>query len=237
MTGASEAPEPGDPESSPLSAQRVRAAYDTVASDYAAAFADDLELLPLDRAMIDAATTASDARRVAVDLGCGPAPVAARVARSGRAVIGLDGSAGMLGAARRRQPGLSLVQADIRRLPFRRHVVGCVIAYYCIQHVPRLELSVVLGQLAEALRPGGVLLVAAHLGQGVVVFDEFLGHRIEPTGGTLYGREELRSQLSGAGFVIEDVHERGALKHEADTRRIYVLARAGADQAASGTSS
>ena len=37
----------------------------------------------------------------------------------------------------------------------------------------------------ELLAPDGLLLIAAHLGEGEVFVDEFLGYQIDPVGGTL----------------------------------------------------
>ena len=55
--------------------------------------------------------------------------------------------------------------------------------------------------------------------------EEFLGHRIDPVGGALYRREALLGHLDAAGFDVEGEERRGPLPHEADTQRIYLLAR------------
>ena len=208
-----------------FSAAAVRAAYDSAAADYTVAFADDLARLPIDRAMLDAAVARLPDNRLALDLGCGPAPAGAYLGAKGVTAIGADLSARMLTAARNRNPSVAVVQADMRRLPFRPGAVGAVVAYYSIQHLPRADLAGALAEVGRVLASDGVLLVATHLGDGDVFIDEFLGHRIDPVGAALYERAELVGRLHAAGFDIDVERQRGPLPHEADTRRIYLLAR------------
>ncbi len=71
------------------------------------------------------------------------------------------------------------------------------------------------------------MVIAAHLGHGTVTMDEFLGHAIEPMGGTFYGREELEQALEDRAFGVEEARERDPLPHEYPSRRIYLIARRG----------
>ena len=207
-----------------FSVAAVRGAYDAVAAEYAAAFADDLNGLALDRAMLDATVARLPRDGTVVDIGCGPASVAAYLKDKGAPVVGADLSCGMLAVARLRAPSLPLVQADMRHLPFRSGSLGAVVAYYSIQHLPRADLPRVLHEVDRVLGREGLVLVASHLGHGEHYIDEFLGHRIDPVGGSLYRREELLEHLAEAGLELELERERGPLAHEADTQRIYVLA-------------
>ncbi len=211
----------------PFSASTVRAAYDAVAPDYTAAFADDLDRLPVERLMLDTALAArpASAGPVALDLGCGPASVTAYLAANDTQPIGLDLSAGMLAQARARAPGLAFVRADLRRLPFASGRIGLAVAYFAIQHLPRADLPVALAEVRRILVPEGVFLLATHLGAGDVYLDAFLGHHIATMGGALYGREELLAHLRAAGLEVDLERQRGPLPHEADTQRIYLLTR------------
>lgn len=85
----------------------------------------------------------------------------------------------MLSVARRRHR-LPVVQADLRQLPLADTSVALVVAYYVVHHLPRRRLPAALDEIARVLRPDGVLALAVHLGDGEVVTEEFLGHRIEP---------------------------------------------------------
>ena len=212
----------------PFSVAVVRAAYDAVAPDYTAAFADDLAALPVERLMLDTALASrpSAGGPLVLDLGCGPGSVASYLAANDAWPVGLDLSRGMLAEARSRYPGLALVQADLRHLPIPPGRAGLAVAYFALQHLPRSDLPVALAEVRRSLVPGGVLLVATHLGAGEVELDVFLGHRIAPIGGVLYAREELLAIVRAAGFQVDLERQRGPLPHEADTQRIYLLARA-----------
>lgn len=209
----------------PFSAPAIRAAYDTAAADYVKAFGEDLQQLALDRRMIDdAARTTSPG--VFVDLGCGPGVVGAYLSGRGRAVVGLDLSAAMLAAARSFAPALLRAQADMRALPLADGAAAVVVAYYSIQHVPRPHLPGVLAEVRRTLAPGGIFLVATHLGGREVVSTDFLGHSVAPFAGVLYERGDLLAAVSSAGFRIDAVEQRGPLPNEYDSQRIYVLAGA-----------
>jgi len=209
----------------PFDPRAVRAAYDTVAEDYVAAFADDLRDLPVDIETLVAALSRIEPGGSVLDLGCGPGQVGAFLAGCGAPVVGLDLSSRMVALAARRNAVIPYVCADMRTLPIRTATLSAVVAYYSLQHVARAELSAVLGELLRVLVNHGLLVVATHLGEGEAIFDEFLGHRIETAGGTFYGREELLEALTTAGLRVESVRERGPLEHEHQSQRIYVIAR------------
>lgn len=97
------------------------------------------------------------ARRV-VDIGCGPANSTELLAQRfpNADVIGLDSSAEMLVAARKRLPRASFVEADISQwVP--QEPVDLLFANAVFQWVPD-HLSI-LARLLESLAPGGVLAI------------------------------------------------------------------------------
>jgi ubiquinone/menaquinone biosynthesis C-methylase UbiE len=207
-----------------FSARAVAAGYDAVVDHYVEAFGADLAHLPLDREVLDAALAAAGPGRV-VDVGCGPGVAALHYGRRAPRVVGVDISAGMLAAARRRSPGLQPVLGDLRGLPLRPASAGLVTAWYCLQHVHRSQLATVFTEIARVLVPGGVLALAAHLGEGDVTIDEFLGRPLgEPIGGTFPERGALLDLLASAGFGVVLERSRGPLPHEHDSERLYVLA-------------
>jgi hypothetical protein len=113
----------------------------------------------------------------------------------------------------------------MRCLPFSDGVFGAIVAYYSIHHVPRRELHTVLSEAARVLGPHRALLLSTHLGDGEVFTDQFLGHDIATTGGTLYSEEDMTDQVSSAGFVVERSEIRAPLTHEHQSQRIYLLAK------------
>jgi SAM-dependent methyltransferase len=160
-----------------------------------------------------------------LEAGSGPAPAARYLGGRAANVLALDLSHEMLVVAGARNPDLRRTQGDLRRLPLRDGCCSLVIAYYTLQHVHRSELPAVLGEIRRVLRPGGVLVIGTHLGDGDMYADEFLGHRISTMAGALHDRDELLSLLAHAGFRVDVERQRDALPHEYDSRRIYLVAR------------
>ncbi|MGZ4659423.1 MAG: class I SAM-dependent methyltransferase, partial [Blastococcus sp.] len=86
----------------------VRAAYDTVAADYAELLRTELARKPLDRAMLGAFAELVhvDAEAPVADVGCGPGRVTAHLHTLGLPVFGIDLSPAMVAVARRTHPEL-----------------------------------------------------------------------------------------------------------------------------------
>ncbi len=102
-------------------------------------------------------------QRLGLELGCGTGRVTFPLVREGVAIIGIDRSAEMLAraAARRRRsrarPQPTLIQGDIRDLPFRDGSFPLAIAPYGIlQSLLRdRDLAATLDDVARVLVPGG----------------------------------------------------------------------------------
>jgi glycogen synthase len=89
-------------------------------------------------------------------VGCGPGRLLAPLAGHHR-VTGCDVSPEMLAEARRRcPPGVRLVRADARRLPFADGTFDALIALDLLAHLPHLADA--LRELARVVRAGGTLL-------------------------------------------------------------------------------
>jgi trans-aconitate 2-methyltransferase len=99
----------------------------------------------------------AEAKRV-VDIGCGPGNSTELLAErfAGAHVVGLDSSAEMLEAARKRLPQATFVEADISRWT-PREPVDLLFANAVFQWIPD-HLSV-LARLLESLSPGAVLAI------------------------------------------------------------------------------
>lgn len=201
------------------------AAYDAVADDYAATFADDLDHLPLDRSILDATVARLGRGDPVLDLGCGPGQVARYLGDRGPRVVGLDLSPRMLELASGRAPRAGFVCGDMRRLPFGDRSLAAVVAFYSVQHLRRGELGPLLHEIRRIMVPNGLLVIAAHLGHGEVYLDELLGQACQPFGGTFFSRQELEEAMAAASFVDELSEERPPLPHEHPSRRIYLMAR------------
>jgi len=209
----------------PFDASVVRAAYDTVAEDYAEAFADDLLQLPLDRQVLDTVAQRIATGESVLDLGCGPGQVGQYLAERGLLVVGMDLAQQMLQAARRRTGNDRMACGDMRSMPFRSGAFSGVVAYHSVHNLPRPALRTALAKVHRILKPSGSFVVATHLGEGEVYSNEFLGHDIETVGGILYRDEELRAVLDSCSFLVEELHYRDPLPHEHNTQRIYLSCR------------
>jgi SAM-dependent methyltransferase len=214
-----------DPPRGPFDPRLVGAAYDVAADDYVAAFGGDLDALPLDRSVLDRAVDGIGGHGLVLDLGCGPGEVADYLSAGGVDVIGVDVSLGMLRRAARSSTVTGWVAGDMRRLPFAPATCSAAVSFYSIQHLPRSALGQTLGEVRRILVPDGMLVIAAHLGRGEIVMDEFLGHQVQPLGGTFYGDGELQEALAAQHFRIEEREGREALAHEYPSSRTYLLAR------------
>ncbi len=205
--------------------ETVRAAYDTVAADYVATFGDDLDQLPVDRSVLDEAVQLRQGDGPVIDLGSGPGQVARYLAGRGAPSIGLDLSPQMVRQARLQADGQPFVCADLRALPFRSARASGAVAFYSIQHLPRGDLPTALEEIRRVLAPGGILVIATHLGQGEVYVPELLGHPLQPMGGTLYDDDELQGMVERHHFRVEQVRHREPLPHEWASNRVYLTAR------------
>lgn len=98
-----------------------------------------------------------------LDFGCGIGRVALALAPHAAEVVGVDVSAGMVGAARRRGGELENVrfeQTDGRALPFQDATFDLVLAVDSFPYLVKAGvLDEQLREIARVLRPGGDLLV------------------------------------------------------------------------------
>lgn len=93
------------------------------------------------------------------DIGCGMGTTVDHLRRHHRLrAVGLDRSAGMLGRARRRNPGLPLVKGDAARLPFEDGRLSAVLCECTLTLVPDIDAA--WSEIRRVLAPGGFLILA-----------------------------------------------------------------------------
>lgn len=111
----------------------------------------------------------------ALDVGCGPTPVAANaLAEAGFSAVGVDVATSILGIARRTAaPGVTLAAADGERLPFPDAAFEAVTCDDTIEHV--FDQAALLDEIARVLRPGGRLLLVTPNASGLHVLRARLG--------------------------------------------------------------
>jgi SAM-dependent methyltransferase len=135
-----------------------------------------------------------------LDLGCGSGePVARYLIEQGRAVTGVDGSAGGIALCRERFPDHDWIVADMRGLDLG-HVFDGLIAWHSSFHLTRDDQRALFAVFARHLRPGGVLMFTSGDQDG-----ESVGRwRGEPLFHASLSSEEYRQRLEEAGFEVLD---------------------------------
>jgi len=206
---------------------RVRANYDRIAAEYARRLFHELDGKPQDRELLlRFAAMVADAGEVC-DMGCGPGQVARFLRDNGvQRVSGLDFSPAMLEEARRLNPDIKFWKGDMLSLPFANAVFAGITAFYAIVNMPREYLPRVFSDMLRVLEPGGVLLLAFHTGGEVIAPEELWGIKVNMEF-YHFDLSRIERLLGEAGFLIEDVVERGPYAPEVEyqSRRAYVFAR------------
>jgi len=98
-----------------------------------------------------------------LDVGCGTGALAARLAKEGYDVTGVDPSDGMLDMLRERAPGIRAVHGDGTQLPFGDDVFDLVLCVAVMHHVAEARaVRSTLSEMVRVARPGGRVLVWDH---------------------------------------------------------------------------
>lgn len=213
-------------------AATVRRSYDRVAAAYAAHLFDELAGKPLDRALLDCFAEQARGRGPVADVGCGPGQVARYLAERGVPVQGIDLSAEMVASARRLSPGIPFAQGDMLALEADDGAWGGIVAFYAIVHLSPAEVFRAFAEFRRVLRPGGLVLVAFHVGDETVHRDEMWGEPVA-LDFRFFATAEIARRLGEAGFAVEARIEREPYREaEHPSRRAYLLARSPVGDAA-----
>ncbi len=150
-----------------------------------------------------------------LDAPCGTGKYFAQVAASGRRVVGVDQSAGMLAQAQAKGIAESLEQIGLQELPFNAEFDGAM-TIDGLENVPPEDWPLVLANLRRALRPGAHLYLTVEETNDDEIAEAFekqsaqglpvvRGEVIEgDTAGYHYypGRERVLAWLADAGFNL-----------------------------------
>ncbi|WP_217644937.1 class I SAM-dependent DNA methyltransferase [Geodermatophilus amargosae] len=183
----------------------VRASYDRVADRYVAMGAGRLDPHPWLRAALAAFAETVRGRGPVLDVGCGPGYVTAHLADLGVDVAGVDLSPQMVAQARRLHPELRFDVASATELALEDASLGGVLGWWSLFNLPRPVVPAVLQSFADALVPGGQVLVGTHVGEGDLVRTETYGGVPVAWTTHLWLPEQLAAVLTEAG--LEPVSE------------------------------
>jgi SAM-dependent methyltransferase len=207
-----------------LSEESVRDSYDRVADEYTRRVADELDGKPFDRELLDRVAEDLRGAGLVCDMGCGPGHVGRYVADRGAEVVGLDLSPGMIAEARRRNPAIGYLAGDMRRLPVANGAWAAIVAFYAIVHLAPEDLPGAFGEFHRTLRPGGLVVLAFHVGDDVVHHDEWW-ERPVCLDFVLHPTARVVAALEAAGFGDVRATERDPYPDvEYPSRRSYVEA-------------
>lgn len=188
----------------PIDYGGVRAAYDTVARDYATHFPDTRPEAPLDLAMVDAfiVEVTSEAEPQVLDAGCGAGRMSRYLADRGCRVAGVDLSPGMVAMAHRDHRDLPFTVGSLVDLPYSDNHFDGVMLWYSIIHTAPAGQARILAEAARVVRPGGHVLVGFQSGEGVrdvsAAYRRF-GHEIQLQR-HLYTADQVAAQLRTVGL-------------------------------------
>ncbi|MFP3967187.1 methyltransferase domain-containing protein [Actinomadura fulvescens] len=162
----------------PSFVRTTRTFYDAVAVDYAERYKDQLDTVPLDRALLAAFAELAGGAGPVADLGCGPGRITGHLRSLGVDVFGVDLSAEMVALARRTLPQIRFEQGSMADLDVPDGSLAGVVAWYSIIHTPAERLPAVFAEFHRVLVPDGPLLVAFQVGEEPLHIAEPFGHQV-----------------------------------------------------------
>jgi ubiquinone/menaquinone biosynthesis C-methylase UbiE len=204
----------------------IREDYDRIADEYTRRMFHELDGKPFDREQLTRFAASVQGGGAICDLGCGPGHVARFLRDAGTDVFGLDLSPKMIAQAQRLSPEIKFHEGNMLALDLVDNTLAGIAAFYAIVNIPAESLPLAFAEMHRVLQPGGLLLLAFHIGEEVIRPEELWGNRISMEFYHLQP-DKILCLLTKSGFAIEDVIERDpyAPDVEFQSRRAYVFAR------------
>ena len=204
---------------------KVRESYDRVAHEYQRRIADELRGKPLDCQLLDELVGEAGRMGTICDLGCGPGHVARYLQERGASVVGVDLSPRMVETARKLNPGIEFSQGDMFSLKFEDEAWSAIVCFYSIVNIRATRLADAFREMKRALKRGGKLLLAFHVGEGSLHLDEWWSIPVL-LDFFFFSPDEVAKALGSAGLLIEKIMHRDPYPEvEHPSRRAYILCR------------
>jgi SAM-dependent methyltransferase len=206
--------------------QSVRENYDRLADEYANHLFDELAKKPFDREVLNRFAAQVRQGGDVCDLGCGPGQVARYMRDAGAAIFGIDLSPRMIEQARQLNSDIPFREGDMMALDIPDATLAGIVAFYAIVNTPKESLPSVFQEMERVLKPGGLLLLAFHIGDETLHPNELWGRAVSMDF-FLFQPSVILHYLEAAGFAIEEVLEREPYPPEVEyqSRRAYIFVR------------
>lgn len=203
----------------------IRDDYNRLAQEYARNIADELQYKPLDQKLLNRFADELKGRGEICDMGCGPGHVARYLHDRRAAVFGLDLSPGMVEQARKLNPNIRFREGNMLALEMPDASLAGITAFYAIVNLPKECIVTAFREMQRVLQPGGLLLLAFHIGDEILHEDEVWGQQISMNF-LLFRPDDVRGWLEQAGLVVEETIGRDPYPDvEYQSRRAYIFAR------------
>jgi len=209
-----------------MNTKPIRESYDRLAGEYARRLFGELQHKPVDQHLLNRFAAELVGRGEVCDMGCGPGQVARYLRDRGTSVSGLDISLRMLEQARQFNPDISFRQGDMQALDLSDGAFAGIAAFYAIVNISHESLPRVFREMYRVLQPGGLLLLAFHMGDETIREKELWGRPISMDF-FFFDPSAIQQGLEAVGFVIEEVIERDPYAPEVEhqSRRAYIFGR------------
>lgn len=206
------------------SADKVAGVYDSISTEYAEVFSDELEKKPGDQQMLQKFARRVGGSRPVWDLGCGPGQTTRYLKNLGVDVSGLDVSGRMTQRAKENHPDIHFQRGDILALDFEDNSIAAVLAFYAMVHFNNDQVRKALRNIYRVLKPGGVFLFTFHIGGGAIHLKEFCNRPID-IDFMFFSTDFMVGVLKECGFTDLEVMERDPYPEvEYQSRRAYLFA-------------
>ncbi len=203
----------------------IRENYDRLAAEYTAHISGELQHKPLDCELLRRFADMTRGKGEVCDLACGPGHVARLLHAAHTKVFGLDLSPRMVEQARKLCPEIRFREGNMLALDLPDESLAGITAMYAIVNIPKQSLPQIFREMWRVLKPGGMLLLAFHIGDEKVDVPELWGEKVTMS---FFFRDpgQIRTMLEKAGMLIEESVERDPYPEiEFQSRRAYIFAR------------
>lgn len=134
-----------------------------------------------------------------LEVGSGGGRDAKYLIRAGYDYIGIDGSKGLIKAARKNNPDVRFLNKNIYNLDFKEHSFDCFWAVAVLLHIPKSRIAEALGNIHRVIRPDGIGVIVIKQGKGEHVEESPDGNRRHFT---YYSNNQFKKILEENNFKV-----------------------------------